>query len=904
MFRTLRMPMAVTIILLLGPATTVTRADENLSYLDSHGRMVSLVPAADRLALVPAPALRTNLAVPELAAAQPRLRSAGLWQYRLAEQYRGRQLEVAATLVARGLARRAGLVFAVPGRPELTFTLDRQVLVHLQPGTSARQIARASGLEALEPLDALGSVWLFRARDARQALQLATRAARLPGVAWALPDFGVPINLYRQSNDSYFANQWHLSQPSDADIDADEAWDVTMGDGQVIVAVVDTGVETSHPDFDPSHFVTGYNAVDDSNDPTPLSISIDAHGTCCAGAIAAWTDNGQGVAGICPHCSLMPIKMMDGQADETQLSNGYRALTYATEHGAWVISNSWGIDEQYIGQIDIQPYYQAVRDAVNNGRGGLGAVVLFASGNGNQWTGQGEPIGEHELQNMPEVMAVGGSGYDDKVVTYSDYGPNLSVVAPTGAIDMTNQQNPFSAPQIVTTDTTGDQGFSRGGYYYMFNPWGGGDQKTDFAEIDTSGDYTQMFNGTSAACPIAAGVVALVLSANPALSGAQARLVIEATADKIGGVTYDSDGHNDNYGHGRVNAGRAVAVAVQGVDNSDGAACLDDINCSSGACHVPAGSAQGNCITPCAASSDCPDGGSCQDLGDGTMACVYTCNDDSECSPPALCLPDGAESRCQAISCSDGSECPAGTSCPFSGGFCSRTCAGDTDCQPPDMCLAGSSGDVCQTIDCTGAGDCPAGTACPPAGGTCTRTCSDDGDCQTPQLCLPAAGGDLCQSINCSGEGDCPAGTACPPGGGLCSRVCSSDNECQWPALCLPAGGGELCQAIACDDSSACPAGTACPPEGGNCLRTCASDGECTPPALCLDSGGGPLCLEVACQQDEDCPQETACGPDNICQRPSSGGCSCAHNGAGGAGGLWLLLSLLLWGVRRRENGR
>jgi len=901
MYKSIRMIALASVVSLAQAA--VARGAEDFGYIDSHGRQVSLQLAADRLVVIPGPALRARPQVPGLAAEQPRLRAAGLWQYRLTDEFRGRQLEVAEQLVARGLALRAGLVFAVPGRPELTFTLDRQVLVHLQRGTPANLVAELSGLEVVEPLDALGTVWLFRATDARQALRLASRAARMAGVNWALPDFGVPVTLYRQSNDTYYANQWHLYQASDADIDADEAWDVTMGDSQVIVAVVDTGVETTHPDFDPSHLVTGYNAVTDTNDPTPLSLSIDAHGTCCSGAIAAWADNGQGVAGICPNCSLMPIKMMDGQADDTQLSNGYRALTYATEHGAWVISNSWGIDEQYIGQIDIAPYYAAVRDAVNNGRGGAGAVVLFASGNGNQWTGQGEPIGEHELQNMPEVMAVGGSGYDDTVVTYSDYGPNLSVVAPTGAIDMSNTQNPFSAPQIVTTDTTGDQGFSRGGYYYMFNPWGGGDQKTDFPEIDSSGDYTQMFNGTSAACPIAAGVVALVLSANPSLSGAQARLIIEATADKIGGVSYDAEGHNDNYGHGRVNAGRAVKAAVLGLGNPDGAACVDDINCQSGACHLPAGAGQGNCITPCSTSSDCPDGGSCQDLGDGTRACVYTCSDDSECSLPALCLPDGGESRCQALECHDGSECPSGTSCPFAGGFCSRPCSGDGDCQPPDMCLAGSSGDVCQTIACDGEGDCPAGTACPPGGGTCTRTCTSDRDCVTPQLCLPAAGGDLCQAVSCSGDGDCPGGTACPPGGGTCRRTCGSDNDCAWPELCLPAGGGELCQAIACNGSGDCPDGTACPPSGGNCLRTCSSDDECTPPALCLDSGGGPLCLEVACQQDADCPPGTECGPDDICQKPSGGGCSCSTSGHRYGGLLLLLLGLLLAG-RRHQGAR
>ncbi len=472
-------------------------------------------------------------------------------------------------------------VFLVPGS-ESSISLGRQIMVRLhRPGTLGA-VLQATNLSLKEELGRDKTLFLCEARDADAVLAASVTASALAEVKWALPDFSVPVELYHRPNDTFYSMQWHHDQPSGVHIGSEAAWDITMGDPSVVVAVIDTGFDNAHPDFDANRLKTGYNSATGSSDVSPGDRSADAHGTVCAGAIAASADNNEGVVGICPGCSLLNIKMMDGRPTSTQISNGYKAITYASQNGASVISCSWGLDPNVISQADFQPYYDAIKEVVSQGRGGKGAVILFASGNGGG--GVGGLIQAAELQNMPEVMTVGGTGPDDYIVDYSDYGPNISVVAPTGYLDYSALNSFYDGPQIVSTDTTGSDGYSRAGIYWMSSSSIFTDTRTTFVEPDTSGNYSAYFSGTSASCPIAAGVVALVFSANPDLTGAQARTIVEQTADKVGGASYDSDGHHDRYGFGRVNSARAVRVASLGLDNADGAQCAEDLNCAHSLC--------------------------------------------------------------------------------------------------------------------------------------------------------------------------------------------------------------------------------------------------------------------------------------------------------------------------------
>ena len=837
----------LTVLILLGGSA----AAEPLHYINAAGERVDLRLASDRVLLrLPKGELASSLATrPELAfdGSLKRIDAGSLVEVSLAPAFLGRGEDAIARLVADGLILRGGLVFADAGTKR-NFGLDRELMLRMREDVSQAQVkslCEELGLELLQSLDAGQQVWWVRAKDARDVLGASVKLAGMAEVAWALPDFLVTVRLHHQPTDPYYNRQWYHQQASGAHIASQEAWDVTMGDPQVVVAVIDTGVDTGHPDFDPNRVLTGYNAETQSNDPSPGAGAIDCHGTNCSGLVMANGSNGEGMIGVCPNCSLMPIRMMDAMATPQQVSVGYRALNYATDNGAWVLSNSWGI--YGMTEVDMTPYYLAVENAWNNGRGGLGSVLLFASGNGEtDWSGNTEGVLMHanRLSSMEESMAVGGTDHQDQRVAYSDFGSNMSVMAPTGGLEP-------ASTSIFTTDTIGNRGMSRGGYMYTINPWTGEDYRTDYQEVDTAGNYTQYFNGTSAACPIAAGVVALTFSANPSLTGAQARMIVEQTADKVGSTTYDGDGWNQYYGFGRVNVARAVRAAAAGLDNADGATCAEDFNCAMGECwKADPADALGVCATACASNAECDTGFACVPMmPGGPSICMQACVSHDECAEGQVC-----DEVCRQVACVDGSECPTGTACPGSGAerYCEEACAGDLDCVDPALCLPAGGGSLCTEVSCSESSQCAGDTVCPYGGGFCVRPCGTDGDCAPPALCVDS----ICAAVACTDSSQCPMGLVCPEGGGTCERPCSGDDECTAPALCLPTSYGETCQAVACVESSTCPAGTMCSEQG-------------------------------------------------YCERPGAesddGGCGCGSQGSG-AGGLWFAgLALLALGRGRRR---
>ncbi len=323
-------------------------------------------------------------------------------------------------------------------------------------------------------------------------------------------------------DDTYFSSQWALRNTGQyggtpgADIDAPPAWDNEMGDSMVILVDIDTGIDLDHPDLAPNilprhgedwDFASGDNSPDDT----------DGHGTCTAGIAAAVADNGIGVSGVAPGVRIMPLRV--------NLTSGYNqnradAINYAVsrrpEFAGMVISCSWRMSS---GD------FTAVEDAVVNADQN-DVVVLFATGNSN---------GSIDYPaRYPETIAVGASSQcderkspsscDGETWWGSNYGDELDVVAP--GVD------------IYTTDITG---------------WGG----------YSSGDYFSSFNGTSAACPHAAGVAALILSANPYLSNHMVRTILRMAAeDQVGPANEDTPGWDPYMGYGRVNAHLAVYATL------------------------------------------------------------------------------------------------------------------------------------------------------------------------------------------------------------------------------------------------------------------------------------------------------------------------------------------------------
>lgn len=296
------------------------------------------------------------------------------------------------------------------------------------------------------------------------------------------------------------------------------AWAIQQGDPAVRVAILDDGVDIAHHDLAPAVAAT-YDAIDKDDFQTPNP--SDWHGTACAGlAIARKTGPGS-VAGVGAGASLVAVRIARSHrprgAWETSEYIIAHAIDWVWRTGrAHVISNSWTC-----------PPSNAVMEAITRariqGRGGLGTVVLAATGN------HGGAVAFPA--NMPDVLAVAASNQFDEAKTFdstdnetfwaSCYGSQVDVAAP--------------GVQNRTTDVTGGLGYS-------------GD------------DYTPGFNGTSSATPLVAGACALLLARNPNMTEAQVRHLITVTADKVGQFGYHN-GRNDYMGHGRLNVLAAVRAA-------------------------------------------------------------------------------------------------------------------------------------------------------------------------------------------------------------------------------------------------------------------------------------------------------------------------------------------------------
>lgn len=420
--------------------------------------------------------------------------------------------------------------------------LTDEIVVQFRPdlrGRALRRLCRERGIELVERIPGLENGYLARvtAKAGENALKVANRLYEEGLALAAEPNFlrrlarrggggRRPGRGRAVPNDPLFPKQWHLHNTgrngakAGADVKALAAWEVTRGSRQVIIAVIDDGFDLGHPDLrERGKIVAPYDFGQGDPDPSPgLG---DAHGTACAGVATAVGDDGVGVTGIAPRCRLMPIRISLEGLDEAAIA---RAFRWAAGRGAAVISNSWGPPDG-TGVREPLPLIvrAAIDQAVDKGRGGRGCVVCFAAGNGD------ESADLDGYANYPKVIAVAATTDQDRRAWYSDYGKAISVVAPSSG----------GRNEIWTTDVRGGRGYN------------------------AQGDWTGDFGGTSAACPLVAGVAALVLSVNPRLRAAEVRQVLEATADKVdpGWGRYDKRGHSRYYGYGRVNAARAVREA-------------------------------------------------------------------------------------------------------------------------------------------------------------------------------------------------------------------------------------------------------------------------------------------------------------------------------------------------------
>jgi len=375
--------------------------------------------------------------------------------------------------------------------------------------------------------------WCICASDiASHAVGRLRRPAR--GFAWsaaALLCSGGGVAVHAEApgaryipQDPLFERQWYLDNPATgADIDAPEAWSITRGSPDIVIAVLDDGVDAQHPDL-AGKLLAGR----DFSGAEPLDGAVprhadDRHGTAVAGIAAADGNNGLGMIGACPGCTLLPIRI-----DRNNALGTAAAFRYAVEQGADIITNSWGY-ARAAHPDRFELVSAAIELAAQNGRGGRGAVVVFGLTN----QAVDNCADEHfDLAALPSVIAVGVADHLDSIGG-SGYGDCMDLVAPA-------KPRYRGTLGTLTTDRRGSAGY-------------------------TGGDYHESFGGTSAAAPLVAGVAGLLLSLNPQLTAAEVQRILEHSADRIdpARAQYDASGFSPSAGYGRLNAGRAVRPIVR-----------------------------------------------------------------------------------------------------------------------------------------------------------------------------------------------------------------------------------------------------------------------------------------------------------------------------------------------------
>ena len=292
--------------------------------------------------------------------------------------------------------------------------------------------------------------------------------------------------------------------------EVDLAWGVARGSAGIIVATIDTGVDSQHPDLAGALLPGATFLSSPAASCTPGDEDDNAHGTHIAGIIGATGADPAGVRGVAFGVRILPIKALDCTGGGAT-SDIARAIVWATDHGARIVNISLGT-----------PFdSSSLRDAV---RYALAHDVLLVAAAGNC----GIQNGHCAAANAPEypaayagVVAVGATDADDGVLAFSTRGAQLTLTAPGAQLRST-------APSYPT---------------YL-------------SARGTLAGYA-MLSGTSQASAFVSGVAALVWSARPALSAADVFTVLTSTADDLG-----ARGRDDAYGFGRVNALRAVQRAL------------------------------------------------------------------------------------------------------------------------------------------------------------------------------------------------------------------------------------------------------------------------------------------------------------------------------------------------------
>jgi subtilisin family serine protease len=358
--------------------------------------------------------------------------------------------------------------------------------------TNAHAAVGATVIQIYSP-DFLPGLQVVRLPPGKSVQEAIVQYEKDPAVLYAEPDYFVSIddpldtgtsgqgNILSAPNDPYFVDGslWGLHNigqgggTPDADIDAPEAWDITTGSPSVIVAVIDTGVDYTHPDIAANIWTNaagkhGYDFYNNDDDP----IDDHSHGTHCAGTIGGVGNNGVGVAGVNWQVKIMALKLFDASGSFGGISNAISCIQYASQNGAHILSISWG------GGV----YSQALKDAITAFPG----PVVCAAGN-NASDNDISPFypASYDCPNIISVMATNKN--DQPAAWFTNWGLNSVDIAAPGE-------------DIWST---------------------------------VPGSSYALDSGTSMATPHVAGVAALVKALHPEYTYWQVKSTIENSADSL-----------------------------------------------------------------------------------------------------------------------------------------------------------------------------------------------------------------------------------------------------------------------------------------------------------------------------------------------------------------------------------
>ncbi|MDB9549798.1 S8 family serine peptidase, partial [Dolichospermum circinale] len=368
---------------------------------------------------------------------------------------------------------------------------DNKLIVKFKNGinpTQANEIKNALGVAKTETIKLTGAqIWTLSGKTSVETALATYRNS--PTFQYIEPDY-IVTKAATFPNDPGFPQQWGLHNTADTDIDAPEAWDIQTGNPNLVIGVIDTGVDYNHQDLvgniwtNPGEIANdgidndGNGYIDDIrgwdfayNDNNPSD--VDGHGTHVSGTIAGKGNNGVGVTGVAWNAKIMPLKFLDDTGSGST-SNAIKAINYATAKGVKITNNSWGGGG----------YSQALYDAIN-AAGQQGALFIAAAGNesNNNDTNPSYPAS----YNLANIISVASTTNTGSLSSFSNYGlTSVDLGAPGSDIYSTTPNNTYST-----------------------------------------------YSGTSMATPHVAGAAALVWSQNPTWTAQQVKNTLMNTGDSI-----------------------------------------------------------------------------------------------------------------------------------------------------------------------------------------------------------------------------------------------------------------------------------------------------------------------------------------------------------------------------------